>query len=312
MMKDTFHHSRLEGIVTATPTPVRADGSIDRAAAAAVAQHVVAGGASAIAPIGGTGEYTALTPKQRRDMLEATVEAVAGRIPVIAGVLSPGIGEALAATRDFTAAGADMIMLVTPYYARPTGDGVIDYYKAVGDATDLPIMLYEIPYRTGVQLAAETVERLVDEAGVVAMKTCSHDLAYQGRIMELIGDKATVLTGEENVFPAHVAIGAKGGFLASSLLFPRAWEYLYRLAASGRRAEAVAFHRRLMPHVAMLYREHNPGPLKAALDILGMPQGDCLPPLRSACAETRELLKTHLPDALKIEAEAAAALAAGS
>lgn len=305
----TFSHSQLAGIVTATPTPVRADGRIDRAAAEAVVQHVVAGGATAIAPIGGTGEYTALTPAQRREMLEITVAAVAGRIPVIAGVLSPGLGEALAATRDFTAAGADMIMLVTPYYARPTADGVVDYYRAVADATALPIMLYEIPYRTGVQLAAETVARLVDEAGVVAMKTCSHDLAYQMRIMDLIGDKATVLTGEETVFPAHVAIGAKGGFLASSLLFPRAWEYLYRLAAAGRRDQALAFHRRLMPYVTLLYRDHNPAPLRAALEILGMPQGDCLPPLRPASPETRALLEAHLPAALQLEAEAAAALA---
>src|SRR5690606_12235077 len=110
----------------------------------------------------------------------------------------------------------------------PGGDGVVDYYKAMSDATDLPLMLYEIPYRTGIQLDADTVARLVDETGVVAMKTCSHDLAYQMRIMELIGSRATVLTGEENVFPAHVAIGAKGGFLASSILFPHAWRYLYR------------------------------------------------------------------------------------
>lgn len=306
-----FHHSRLEGIVTATPTPVRQDGTIDIAAAAAVAHHVVqGGGASAIAPIGGTGEYTALTPRQRQAMLDITVEAVAGRIPVIAGVLSPGLGEALEAVKAYSLSGADMIMLVTPYYARPTADGVVDYYKAIADATDLPLMLYEIPYRTGVQLAAETVARIVDEAGVVAMKTCSHDLSYQMRVMELIGDKATVLTGEENVFPAHVAIGAKGGFLASSLLFPHAWQYLYKLAADGRNAEAVAFHRRLMPYVTMLYREHNPAPIKAALDIIGMPQGDCLPPLRSASDETRQLLQQKLPEAMKIEAEASSALAA--
>lgn len=305
-----FHHSQLEGIVTATPTPVRPDGTIDTEGAAAVALHVVnGGGASAIAPIGGTGEYTALTLRHRQSMLDITVETVAGRLPVIAGVLSPGLGEALEAVKAYSRSGADMIMLVTPYYARPTADGTVDYYKAIADATDLPLMLYEIPYRTGVQLAAETVGRIVEEAGVVAMKTCSHDLSYQMRVMELIGEKATVLTGEENVFPAHVAIGAKGGFLASSLLFPRAWQYLYKLAAEGRNAEAVTFHRRLMPYVTMLYREHNPAPIKAALDIIGMPQGECLAPLRSASDETRQLLQLKLPEAMKIEAEASAALA---
>ena len=305
-----FHHSRLEGIVSATPTPLRSDGALDHAMVAKLAGHVVKGGASAIAPNGGTGEYTALTPAQRREMLEATVEAVAGRIPVIAGVLSPGIGEAIAATRDATAAGVDMIMLVTPYHARPGVDSVVDYFKAVADVTELPVMLYEIPYRTGIQLEAETVARLVDEAGVVAMKTCSHDLGYQMRVMEAIGDRATILTGEENVFPAHVAIGAKGGFLASSLLFPKAWQYLYHLCANGEMAAAAAFHRRLMPFVGMIYREHNPTALRAALALCDMPHGDCLPPLRPASAETVAVLTAGLPAALQLEAEAAHLLAA--
>ncbi|MBL4919276.1 dihydrodipicolinate synthase family protein [Szabonella alba] len=306
----TFNHRALEGIVSATPTPLRADGTLDQAMVAMLAEHVVQGGATAIAPNGGTGEYTALTPAQRREMLEATVASVAGRIPVIAGVLSPGIGEALEATRDAVSAGADMIMLVTPYYARPTPQGVVDYYKAVADVTDLPLMLYEIPYRTGIQLDADTVMRLVEEAGVVAMKTCSHDLAYQMRVMAAIGDRATILTGEENVFPAHVAIGAKGGFLASSLLFPKAWQYLYRLCASGQMAEAATFHRRLMPYVTMLYREHNPTALRAALALCDMPHGDCLPPLRPASAETIAMLTTELPAALRLEAEAAQLLEA--
>jgi 4-hydroxy-tetrahydrodipicolinate synthase len=304
-----FHHTQLAGIVTATPSAVRPDGTIDRAAVAKLANHVAEGGSSGIAPIGGTGEYTALTPGQRLGVLEATIEAVDGRIPVIAGILSPGIGDVLAAAKDYGRAGADMLMVVTPYYARPSTDGVVDYFRAIADATDLPIMLYEIPYRTGVQLDADTVARLVDEAGVVAMKTCSHDLAYQTRVMELIGTKATVLTGEENVFPAHVAIGAKGGFLASSILFPGAWRYLHSLAKDGHMPEARAFHRRLMPFVTMLYREHNPAPLRAALEILGMPQGDCLLPLRPASSETRRILETSLPKAFELEAEAKSALA---
>lgn len=305
----TFHHSQIAGIVTATPSPVKADGTVDRTAVSRLVDYIVEGGSSAIAPVGGTGEYTALTPKQRLAVLEATIEAAAGRIPVIAGILSPGIGDTLAAARDFAEAGADMLMVVTPYYARPGSDGIVDYYRAVADATDRPIMLYEIPYRTGVQLEADTVARLVEEAGVVAMKTCSHDLAYQTRVMELIGNKATVLTGEENVFPAHVAIGARGGFLASSILFPSAWRHLNRLASTGRMEEALAFHRRLMPFVTMLYREHNPAPLRAALEILGMPHGDCLPPLRPASAETRQMLAANLPKAFELEAEAKSALA---
>lgn len=299
----------LKGIVTATPTPVAADGSIDVSAATAVAEHVVAGNATGIAPVGGTGEATALTPEQRLRMLEITVEAVNGRIPVIPGILSPGIGEALAAARDFATAGADMLMVVTPYYARATQGGIVDYYKAISDAVDLPIMLYEIPYRTGIQLEAETTAALGRETRVTAMKACSPDLPYQMRCVALAGADIDILTGEENVYPAHVAMGARGGVLASSLLFPNAWNYLHALAAGGRNAEATAFHRRLMPYVSMLYREHNPGPLRAALDIVGMPQGECLPPLRPASEETKTVLAAQLPDAFRLEDEARALLA---
>ncbi|WP_108262143.1 dihydrodipicolinate synthase family protein [Mangrovicoccus ximenensis] len=212
-------------------------------------------------------------------MLDVTLEAVAGRVPVIAGILSPGLGDTLEAARACEAAGADMLMVVTPYYARPTQAGIVDYYKAVSDAVALPLMLYEIPYRTGIDLAPETVEALGNETRVTAMKACSPSLPQQMKVVELAGGKIDILTGEENVYPMHVAMGAKGGVLATSCLFPRTWALLHRLAASGQMAEATALHRRLMPVVSALYAEHNPVPLRAALEILGQPQGAPLPPL---------------------------------
>ncbi len=300
----------LSGIITATPTPVLQDGSIDTKAAANLANRLVAAGADGLAPIGGTGEYTALTVEQRQTMLDVTLQAVAGRIPVVAGILSPGVGETLAAAKAYAAAGADMLVIVTPYYARPTQAGFVDYYKRISDAVDKPIMLYEIPYRTGISLTAETIDALVGQTRITAMKACSHDLAHQVKTVELVGNRIAILTGEENVYPVHIAMGARGGLLASSCLYPKAWARLHALASSGRMTEATALHRRLMPHVAMLYREHNPAPIRAAFEIVGMPHGECLPPLMPASAETRALLKANLPAAMALEAEAAEAQAA--
>ena len=290
-----------QGIITATPTPLQDDGAVDAGSVRKLAHFLVTEGADGICPVGGTGEYVALTPAQRRQMLDATLEAVGGRVPVIPGVLSPGFGECLATCREFAAAGANGLLVVTPYYARPTQEGIVDYFKRLSDAVDADLMLYEIPYRTGIALRPETVDALARQTRVVAMKACNQDLAVQVRAMELAGAEISILTGEENVFPLHMAMGARGGLLATSALFPRLWAELYRLASGGQLAEAKALHAEIMPTVNLLYREHNPGPIKAALGLAGFPSGEVLPPLLPISAETRSLLAEALPHLLRRE-----------
>lgn len=289
------------GIITATPTPLNSSGDVDGAAVRKLAEHLVKEGADGLAPVGGTGEYVSLTPQQRRQMLDATLEAVAGRVPVIPGVLSAGYGETISTCREFAAAGANGLLVVTPYYARPTQAGIVDYFKKLSDAVDADLMLYEIPYRTGISLTPETVEALARETRVVAMKACNQELSVQVRAMELAGAEISILTGEENVFPLHVAMGARGGLLATSCLFPRIWAELYRLAAAGRLAEAKALHAEIMPTVGLLYREHNPGPIKAALTMSGFPSGEVLPPLLPVSEETRRLLAAAIPKTMERE-----------
>ncbi len=223
--------SAYQGIITATPTPVAGSGDVDAAAVKKLAEHLVSEGAAGIAPVGGTGEYVSLTPRQRLQMVDATLEAVGGRVQVIPGVLSAGFGETLTTCREFVAAGADALLVVTPYYARPTQEGIVDYFKKLSDAVDADLMLYEIPYRTGISLSPETVDVLARQTRIVAMKACNQDLSVQLRAVELAGAEISILTGEENVFPLHIAMGARGGLLATSCLFPRIWAELYRLAS---------------------------------------------------------------------------------
>ena len=296
----------LEGIVTATPTPIRPDGTIDRASVAALVRTLVAAGTAGIAPNGGTGEYTALDDAQRRAMLDATVEAAAGAVPVIAGALAPGLGDTLAIGRAAIASGADALMVVTPYYARPTQGGFVDYYKALSDALDIDLVLYEIPYRTGVSLEAGTVARLAETTRIVAMKACNQSLPQQRDVIAGAGSRIAILSGEEDVFPIHVAMGARGGLLATSCLFPRLWNEVYALARANRLGEATEAHALLRPAIAALFAEHNPAPLKAAFALLGQPVGDVLPPLRSASPELRARLAEVLPPLLRREEMAAA------
>jgi 4-hydroxy-tetrahydrodipicolinate synthase len=287
--------SAYQGIITATPTPVAGSGDVDAAAVTKLAEHLVSEGAAGIAPVGGTGEYVSLTPRQRLQMVDATLEAVGGRVLVIPGVLSPGFGETFTTCRDFVAAGADALLVVTPYYARPTQEGIVDYFKRLSDAVDANLMLYEIPYRTGISLSPETVDVLARQTRIVAMKACNQDLSVQLRAVELAGAEISILTGEENVFPLHIAMGARGGLLATSCLFPRIWAELYRLASARQLDQAKALHAEIMPTINLLYREHNPGPLKAALAICGFPAGDVLTPLLPVSEETRQLLVKSLP-----------------
>lgn len=294
--------SSICGIVTATPSPLASDGQIDQNAVASLVRHVITQGASAIAPNGGTGEYTALTDRQRSQMVEYSVEAANGDVPVISGILSPGLNDTIAAGRSACALGADALMVVTPYYSRPTQAGIVDYYKAVSDAVDAEIMLYEIPYRTGVSLTPDTVAALAEQTRVVAMKACNNDLSQQLKVLEAAGNKISILSGEENVFPVHVAMGAKGGLLATSCIFQSVWNRIYEAASQNRLADAMDLHARLMPVVDALFSEHNPAPLKAALSLLGRPYGDVLPPLRPASAALQQKLQQLIPAFLAAEA----------
>ncbi|WP_130731099.1 4-hydroxy-tetrahydrodipicolinate synthase [Komagataeibacter xylinus] len=285
----------ISGIVTATPTPLDSHGQIDQGAVASLVRHVIDQGASAIAPNGGTGEYTALTDRQRSQMVEYSVAAADGDVPVICGILSPGLNDTISAGRNARALGADALMVVTPYYSRPTQAGIVDYYKAISDAVDAEIMLYEIPYRTGISLTPETVATLAEQTRVVAMKACNNDLSQQLKVLEAAGDKISILSGEENVFPVHVAMGAKGGLLATSCIFQSAWNRIYEAASQNRLADALALHARLMPVVEALFSEHNPAPLKAALSLVGRPYGEVLPPLQPASAMLKEKLAQLVP-----------------
>ncbi len=284
----------LVGIFPALPTPLDDAGDVDTAATERLVEFLLAAGVQGLVPVGGTGEYAALSPTDRRRMVETTVRATAGRVPVVAGILSPGFKEAVAAARDFEAAGADALMLVTPYYVHASGQGIRDYFSDFAAAVELPVLLYEVPARTGVALTAETIAGMVDDDSIIGMKACNGDFNQFTRLIDAVGERIAVMGGEEPYFPTHVAMGASGGILATANLVPAPWLEIFRLASEGDLPAALRRHAALFPLLDAIFAEVNPGPLKAAMGLAGMPVGQVLPPLLPPGPEAMARLETVL------------------
>ena len=282
----TLTKAMVQGLLPALTTPLDSKGAIDSAAVRKLVDYVIDGGAAGLVPVGGTGEYPALSPADRANMVEATVEAAGGRVPVIAGVLAPGFQDALQAGRDFIKAGAKGVMLIAPYYITPTQEGIRDYYKAYADAIGGPTMLYEIPSRTNIALKAETIASIADDGTIVGMKASNRDMAQFTRILALCGDKINVTSGEEDLFPTTIAMGAVGGVLATANILPRTWVEIFNLAKAGNLKAALTKHAALKPFIDAVFAECNPGPLKTAQAMAGISVGPVLSPLRAPAPET--------------------------
>jgi 4-hydroxy-tetrahydrodipicolinate synthase len=282
----------LNGIFPAMVTPTDSEGNINKDATRKLVKFLIEAGVAGLVPLGGTGEFTNLPPLERVRFVEAVVEETNGKVPVIAGVLSPGFGEAVNTGMDFKKAGADGIMLLTPFYVKPTQEGMRAYFNEYTSKVGLPLLLYDIPYRTGVSLEPGTIRSMIDENEmIIGMKACNTDLAYFTRLMAIVGDSMSVLSGEEYLFMSHMILGAKGGVLATCNVFPDAWIKLYNLLIRGEVDSATKILFRLVPLLDAAFAEINPGPLKAAMAMRGFEVGPALKPLVAPSDKTFSDLK---------------------
>ncbi|WP_332682947.1 4-hydroxy-tetrahydrodipicolinate synthase [Bosea sp. (in: a-proteobacteria)] len=287
----TLTKDQLNGLYTAIVTPLAEDGSVDVKALQKLVRFQIEAGAAGIVPIGGTGEYPAFSRDERRTIVSACVEAADGK-PVIPGVLSTGFEDALEAGRDFAAAGAAAVMTVTPYYAPGTQEGMRAYFRRYRDSLDLPVMLYQIPRRTTVSAFADTVQAMAEDGSIIGMKYSSYDMPDYIRTVKYAGDKIAILSGEEPLFATHIALGARGGVLASATIYPKIWIEIFELARQGKLLEALKLQDKIDPVIDSIYVETNPGPLKQYMALAGMPVGGVRLPLQGPSAETRSKLET--------------------
>jgi 4-hydroxy-tetrahydrodipicolinate synthase len=292
----------LRGIFPAIPTPVNADDSIDVGATRTLMAYLLQRGIDGVLPLGGTGEYVSLAREQRVRMVGACAEATAGKVPVLAGVLDPGFHDALDAGKAYAKAGANGLLVVTPYYTNPTQGAIRDYFMRYADASPVPVMIYEIPYRTRIAIAPEILHELSRHENIIGMKACNTDMYHFLRVVAGVADSFAVFSGEDTLFPLHVAAGAKGGIVVTATMLPRTWRRVFDLASSGRVAEALALHRELIPLMDMCFAETNPGPIKAVWDLIGIHAPRLLAPLVPAAADLQARLRAELQRRLAAEA----------
>lgn len=290
--------SELRGIMPAIPTPVDTDDTVNASATRALLAYLLKHGVDGIVPLGGTGEYGSLPRAERVRMADITVQAVGGRVPVIAGVLDPGFHDALQAGKEFAEQGVDALLVLTPYYTNPTQAGLRDYFMRYADESPVPVLIYEIPYRTRIAINPEILHELSRHENIIGMKACNTDMYHFLRTMAGKDESFTVLSGEDTLFPLHVAAGAQGGIVVTANLLPGAWRKIYQLAREGRVAEALEVHRQLIPLMNMAFSETNPGPMKSVFDLIGVDAPNVLAPLVAAKpalqAELREELARQL------------------
>lgn len=288
--------THFEGIMTALLTPLTRENTVDVPKLEKLIDFQLENGVKGLLVLGGTGEYTALTMEAREQAVRATVRHANGRVPVVAGVLEPGIGESIKFAKACKAAGADALLLLAPFYVHPTQEGIIDFFRAVDQAVDMPLLVYNIPYRTYVNVLPETVEKMAAQMpNIIGMKECSPSFGQAVELLQRVGDQISVLSGEEFLMTGEVLMGAKGGVMATANLIPNVWVKLYELAEAGERKELTALLKRYYPLLKLLFQEINPGPLKYAMGRIGLDMGSVSIPLR----EPTEGLKAELDAEMK-------------
>ena len=283
---------RLQGVLTAIVTPMR-DGQVDYDSLGRLVDWQIAEGVHGIVAVGTTGESATLDMKEHVDVIAHVVKVAAGRVPVIAGAGGNATREALELTEASEQAGADALLHVTPYYNRPSQDGMFRHFEMIAKATKLPVILYNVPSRTSVDLVADTVVRLAAIPNIVAIKEATGNLV---RATDLIArlDGVAVLSGDDaTAFPLY-AVGARGVISVVSNIAPRRMARMWETAAAGKWDEARAEHFALRELNALLFAEPSPGPTKAALTLMGRCANELRPPMTTISAALTEQLKKAL------------------
>jgi 4-hydroxy-tetrahydrodipicolinate synthase len=271
----------IKGSIVAIVTPMFDDGSLDKDSLRKLIDWHVAEGTDAIVIVGTTGESATVSPDEHVELIKLAVEHAAGRVPVIAGSGGNSTTEAIALTRHAKAVGADATLQVVPYYNRPTQEGMYRHFKAIAEAVDLPVILYNVPGRTVADMANETVVRLAAVDGIVGIKDATGNIGRGAellRMLKAVNKPFAVYSGDDPSAMALMLCGAAGNISVTANVAPRAMHELCAAAMSGQTARAVEINNRILDLHAKLFVEPNPVPVKWALAEMGkIPYGLRLP-----------------------------------
>ena len=259
---------QFRGALVALVTPFL-NGQVDEQGLQDLIEFQLANGTKGIIPCGTTGEPATMSHEEHHRVVELTIKAVNGRVPVIAGTGSNSTAETIALTRHAKEAGADGVLLITPYYNRPSQEGLFQHFKAVAEAVDIPMIVYNVPTRTAVNMLPETVARCATLKNIIGIKEATGDLKQISEVIRLCPPDFVVLSGDDFTSLATVAIGGHGLISVTSNVAPQAMAEMLDAALAGDLATARTLHYRLFPLMSAMFFDSNPVPAKYTLELMG-------------------------------------------
>jgi 4-hydroxy-tetrahydrodipicolinate synthase len=284
----------FKGSLVALITPMRADGAVDEAALERFVDWQIREGTHGLVPVGTTGESPTLTHEEHRRVVEVTIAVASGRVPVIAGAGSNSTAEAIDLARHARRARADAALVVTPYYNKPTQEGLYLHYKTIADSAGIPIIIYNVPARSVVDMSVDTMARLAKHPNIVGVKDATANLTRPLQVRRACGVDFCQLSGEDHTAVAHLASGGVGCISVTGNVAPRLLSAMHTAWQRHDVAEAIAIQHRLVPLHDAMFVETNPGPVKYAAHLLGFGAADCRLPLAPVGEATRAQVRAAM------------------
>lgn len=283
----------FKGSIVAIVTPFKND-KVDEIALGDLIEWHISEGTNAIVPCGTTGEASTLDYDEHYRVIEITVSIAKGKVPVIAGTGANSTDETIMITQKAKEIGADGALLVTPYYNKPTQEGLYQHYKKVAETVDIPLVLYNVPSRTGINLLPQTVARLAEIKNIVGIKEATGNMRQVSEVIRLCGERITVLSGDDFTTLTLLALGGKGAISVSANVAPRDASAMYKAWEEGNIIEARRLHFKLEPLNEAMFIETNPLPVKTALSMMGKIREEFRLPLCVMSTANKEKLKKIL------------------
>lgn len=287
----------FRGVATALVTPMQSsEGAVDERALRALVEFQITNGVSGLVPCGTTGESATLNHAEHHHVMDVVVEQTAGRVPVIVGAGSNSTREAISLTQHARAIGAQAALSIAPYYNKPTQKGFFEHYKAIAESVDIPVIIYNVPGRTGSNITAETTLKLAEIPGIAGIKEASGNM---GQIMEILRHRPpqfTVLSGDDALTLPLMALGADGAISVVSNETPRLFSTMVKSCLEGNFGEARAIHEELLQLMNLNFIESNPIPVKGALAIMGLIEEAYRLPLTAMSTDHRFAMRRALEE----------------
>lgn len=302
-----MQNGRFEGCGTAIVTPFRNDGAVDEQTLRRLVRRQIEGGVHFLVPCGTTGENPTMTREEHLRVVEITLKEAKGRVPVLAGAGGYNTAEVIGLARELEAMGADGLLSVTPYYNKPTQEGLYQHYRAIAGATRLPIILYNVPGRCGTNLEPATVARLAKIENIVGVKEASGNIGQMAAVLNAVPDEFSVLAGDDSVALPLFALGGKGVISVAANEIPLEMAELCKCGLAGDFVGARAIHRKYLPLMEINFVESNPIPVKAAMSLMGLLEPVWRLPLVAPKAENLQKIRAVLESLEILERVAVAA-----